>query len=161
MEIEVRDETGHVSDAQLALVRELLERAAERLGQLDRAVLVTFVSQEKIRQLNQTYRGIDAPTDVISLEYQQEEISCPTSLSPSDWSQVIAEFNQYLGELYLSVEQAVEQSRAYGHSLDREIGFLVVHGFLHLNGYDHIKEEEEKEMVDLQEEILQSYGLTR
>lgn len=66
-----------------------------------------------------------------------------------------------LGDIFLSYDKAVEQATEYGHSFDRELGFLLVHGFLHLNGYDHMTEADEKEMFALQEEILREYGLTR
>ena len=61
----------------------------------------------------------------------------------------------------ISVERAKEQAQEYGHSFDRELGFLAVHGFLHLNGYDHMTPEDEKEMFILQEDILTAYGLKR
>ena len=66
-----------------------------------------------------------------------------------------------IGELFISVDKAREQAAEYGHSFEREMGFLAVHGFLHINGYDHYTPEEEKEMFGLQEEILTAYGLTR
>jgi len=65
------------------------------------------------------------------------------------------------GDIIISVDRAKEQAEEYGHSLERELGFLALHGFLHLNGYDHQTEEEEKEMTGLQTEILTAYGLTR
>ena len=66
-----------------------------------------------------------------------------------------------IGDIIISVDRAKEQAEEYGHSLERELGFLALHGFLHLNGYDHQTEEEEKEMTGLQTEILTAYGLTR
>ena len=66
-----------------------------------------------------------------------------------------------LGDIIISVEKAHEQAEEYGHSFLRELGFLAVHGFLHLLGYDHMTEEDEKEMFRRQEEILENYGLTR
>ena len=66
-----------------------------------------------------------------------------------------------LGDIMISVERAKEQAEEYGHSFDRELGFLAVHGFLHLNGYDHMTPEDEKEMFTLQEDILTAYGLKR
>ena len=67
----------------------------------------------------------------------------------------------YIGELFISIDKAHEQAEEYGHSFEREMGFLAVHGFLHINGYDHYTPEEEAEMFGLQEEILTAYGLTR
>ncbi len=71
------------------------------------------------------------------------------------------DFDAYIGELYISIDKAREQAEDYGHSFEREMGFLAVHGFLHINGYDHYTPEEEAEMFGLQEEILTAYGLTR
>ena len=76
-------------------------------------------------------------------------------------AEMMAEFDTYIGELFISVDKAREQAAEYGHSFEREMGFLAVHGFLHINGYDHYTPEEEKEMFGLQEEILTAYGLTR
>ncbi|HHJ7785168.1 TPA: rRNA maturation RNase YbeY, partial [Streptococcus pyogenes] len=113
---------------------------------------------------NLEYRDTDRPTDVISLEYKpetpilfsQEDLAADPSLA-----EMMAEFDAYIGELFISIDKAREQSQEYGHSFEREMGFLAVHGFLHINGYDHYTLEEEKEMFTLQEEILTAYGLTR
>lgn len=66
-----------------------------------------------------------------------------------------------IGDIIISVDKTAEQASDYGHSFDRELGFLALHGFLHLNGYDHMEEAEEKVMFDLQKEILDAYGLER
>lgn len=66
-----------------------------------------------------------------------------------------------LGDIFISLDRTKEQAKDYGHSFERELGFLVVHGFLHLNGYDHQTEAEEKEMFALQEKILKEHGLER
>ena len=78
-----------------------------------------------------------------------------------DLAEVLTEFDAYIGELFISVDKAREQAQEYGHSFEREMGFLAVHGFLHINGYDHYTPQEEKEMFSLQEEILDAYGLKR
>ena len=66
-----------------------------------------------------------------------------------------------LGEIYICLGRAKDQANEYGHSLKRELCFLLTHGFLHLNGYDHMTEEDEKVMFSLQDEILNSFGVTR
>ncbi|EHE91867.1 Putative metal-binding protein [Streptococcus thermophilus CNCM I-1630] len=76
-------------------------------------------------------------------------------------AEMMGEFDSYIGELFISIDKAREQAEEYGHSYEREMGFLAVHGFLHINGYDHYTPEEEAEMFGLQEEILTAYGLTR
>ena len=117
----------------------------------------------QIHEMNLEQRGIDRPTDVLSfpmIEYEE----------PGDFSVIDEEsaeaFNPESGELMLgdiviSKEKVLSQAEEYGHSYEREMGFLAVHGFLHINGYDHYTPEEEAEMFGLQEEILTAYGLTR
>ena len=106
---------------------------------------------------------MDRPTDVVSLEYKPEELISfeDLGLEDEDLAGLMDEFDTYIGELYISIDRAREQAAEYGHSFEREMGFLAVHGFLHINGYDHYTPQEEAEMFGLQEEILTAYGLTR
>lgn len=116
-------------------------------------VSITFVDKEEIQQLNLTYRAIDEPTDVISFEMQAfnpGEIIVP----PSDHPLV-------LGDIIVCVEVAKDQALTYNHSFKRELGFLIVHGILHLLGYDHATTEEEKEMFSKQTHLLREFGLER
>lgn len=103
---------------------------------------VVFVTQDEIQRLNATYRQIDKPTDVLSF--------------PNDDPQ-----DQTLGDIFISLEQARIQASDYNHSFEREVGFLAVHGYLHLKGYDHHTELEEKIMIEKQEEILKRVKLER
>lgn len=158
------DETGQVSPEIMKQTLDLLNFAAERLGKEKKEMAVTFVTNERSHQLNLEYRDTDRPTDVISLEYKPE---VPFTFEEEDLAdnpelaEMLDEFDSYIGELFISVDKAQEQAEAYGHSFEREMGFLAVHGFLHINGYDHYTPEEEKEMFTLQEEILTAYGLSR
>lgn len=158
------DETGQVSPEIMKQTLDLLRFAAERLGKEKKEMAVTFVTNERSHQLNLEYRDTDRPTDVISLEYKPE---IPFTFEEEDLAdnpelaEMLDEFDSYIGELFISVDKAQEQAEAYGHSFEREMGFLAVHGFLHINGYDHYTPEEEKEMFTLQEEMLTAYGLTR
>lgn len=125
---------------------------------------VTFVNNARVHEVNLEYRGIDRPTDVVSLEYkpEQEILFDEEDLAENpELAEMMDEFDSYIGELYISIDKAREQAEDYGHSYEREMGFLAVHGFLHINGYDHYTPEEEAEMFGLQEEILTAYGLTR
>lgn len=72
-----------------------------------------------------------------------------------------AEMPRMLGDIIISIERTKEQAKEYGHSFDRELGFLALHGFLHLLGFDHMNEEDEKVMFTKQKEILEEYGLSR
>ena len=108
---------------------------------------VIIVDEKKIRELNNTYRGKDSVTDVISFALEDgEEIDMP---------------ERCLGEIYICLKRAKEQANEYGHSLKRELCFLLTHGFLHLMGYDHMKKKDEEVMFALQDEILNSFGVIR
>ncbi|HFI0645384.1 TPA: rRNA maturation RNase YbeY [Streptococcus suis] len=164
MYIEMIDETGQVSAQMQEQITELLQFAAEKIGKQNKEMAVTFVDNKRVHEVNLEYRGIDRPTDVVSLEYKPEnEIFFDEEdlLDNPELAEMMEDFDAYIGELYISIDKAREQAEDYGHSYEREMGFLAVHGFLHINGYDHYRPEEEAEMFGLQEEILTAYGLTR
>ncbi|MCY7464083.1 rRNA maturation RNase YbeY, partial [Bacillus paralicheniformis] len=93
---------------------------------------------EEIQKINKEYRGKDYPTDVISFALEED--------GEGEIEIIGADMPPVLGDIIISADKAREQAEEYGHSLMRELGFLTVHGFLHLLGYDHMTEEEEKEM---------------
>ncbi|WP_295731564.1 rRNA maturation RNase YbeY [uncultured Limosilactobacillus sp.] len=157
MELEIYDHTeGQLTDHQYQLAKDLLNFAAKKLQLTDRdEISLTFVRNPEIKEINAKYRGVDRATDVISFAINDgdEDIVIDET--------VAAELPHDLGDLFISVDKVREQALFLGHSTDRELGFLVVHGFLHLNGYDHEQPEDEKKMFSLQEKILDEYGLTR
>ena len=164
MYVEMIDETGQVSEEIKNQTLDLLQFAAEKTGKENKEMAVTFVTNERSHELNLEYRDTDRPTDVISLEYKPESdltFSEEDLAENSELAEMLDEFDAYIGELFISVDKAREQAEKYGHSFEREMGFLAVHGFLHINGYVHYTPEEEKEMFTLQEEILTAYGLKR
>ena len=158
MDLQLIDETKHVTDHQLDLVRGVLEYAANYLSLPENTEMsVTLMDNKHIHEINKKYRGIDKPTDVISFAMEEDGDEDDIIL-PSDME---FEMPKNLGDLMIPMEKVAEQAEYLGHSQDRELGFLTVHGFLHLNGYDHMKAEDEKEMFSLQDEILDGYGLQR
>lgn len=164
MYIEMIDETGQVPAQMQEQITDLLQFAAEKIGKQNKEMAVTFVDNKRVHEVNLEYRGIDRPTDVVSLEYKPEnEIFFDEEdlQDNPELAEMMEDFDAYIGELYISIDKAREQAEDYGHSYEREMGFLAVHGFLHINGYDHYTPEEEAEMFGLQEEILTAYGLTR
>ena len=164
MYIEIVDETGQVSEKIIKQTQDILEFAAQKTGKEQKEMAVTFVSNERSHELNLEYRDTDRPTDVISLEYKPEldiAVDEEDLLDHPELAEMLEDFDAYIGELFISVDKAREQAEEFGHSFEREMGFLAVHGFLHINGYDHYTPEEEAEMFGLQEEILTAYGLTR
>ena len=119
-------------------------------------ISITFVDNEQIREINRETRDIDRATDVLSFpmnEMKDGEFLCEPDTD--DRGRLI------LGDIVISLEKAQAQAQEYGHSYKREVSFLCVHSMLHLIGFDHMVEEEEKQMFALQEEILESLGITR
>lgn len=150
-----------IPEAWIDKLSELLKLAGEAEGLTDGEVTLTFVDDEEIHELNREYRGIDRPTDVLSFAMQDEgteELDIIFEVESEDEADPISGM---LGDIIISAERALAQSEEYGHSLEREIGFLFVHGFLHLIGYDHQDEESEAVMTAKQEAVLQKAGLTR
>ncbi|MGE0910614.1 rRNA maturation RNase YbeY [Bacillus atrophaeus] len=152
--IDIIDETESVAEEMLKEVEKLLQFAAEREGVQDQAeVSVTIVTNDEIQQINKEYRGKDTPTDVISFALEEE--------GEDELEIVGAEMPPVLGDIIISADRTREQAEEYGHSFLRELGFLAVHGFLHLLGYDHMTKEQEEEMFTKQKDLLDNYGLTR
>ena len=119
---------------------------------------VTLMDNDHIHEINKKYRGVDKPTDVISFAMEEDDPDETPIIIPDELKDQIP---KNLGDLMISMDKVKEQADYLGHSTDRELGFLAVHGFLHLNGYDHMRAEDEKKMFGLQREILDGYGLTR
>ncbi|MCM3788465.1 rRNA maturation RNase YbeY [Domibacillus indicus] len=152
--VDFLDETNKLGEGVEELAEELLQLAAEKEAVPDGSeVSVTFVTNERIQEINRDYRDKDAPTDVISFaleEMGEDEVTITGTDMP-----------RILGDIIISIDRAKEQAEEYGHSFERELGFLTVHGFLHLLGYDHMNEQDEKEMISRQKDILDAYGLER
>jgi len=126
----------------------VLDHALEH-EKVDNAIFsIIFVEDEEIHRINKEYRGIDRITDVISFAFEDE---------------MDLEYNdiRLLGDIYICIPQMKRQAEEYGHSEKRELSFLAVHGLLHLLGYDHMNEKDEKEMFGLQELILNETNIKR
>lgn len=116
---------------------------------IDNSILnVIIIDNEEIHKINREYRGIDRPTDVISFALEDDHTFVSLDIT-------------VLGDIYISIDKVYEQAKLYNHSVIREISFLTVHGVLHLLGYDHIKEEEEKIMFDKQRKYLDELDIKR
>ncbi|RFU65749.1 rRNA maturation RNase YbeY [Peribacillus glennii] len=152
--IDFIDETEKISMEARSLVEGVLQFAAE-FEQVEQGseLSVTFVDNNRIRDINKEYRGKDAPTDVISFAMEE--------MGEDEVEIVGADIPRMLGDIIISLDKAREQAGEYGHSFERELGFLALHGLLHLLGYDHMNEADEKVMFGKQKEILDEYGLTR
>jgi probable rRNA maturation factor len=133
---------------ELEELRKLIEYAVEKEKLNNVEFSVIFVNNDKIHELNKQYRQIDKPTDVLTFALE-------------DNNDIIKMDTRLLGDIYISIDKAREQAQEYGHSYLRELAFLMIHGFLHLLGYDHMNEIDEKEMFSRQEEILNEYGIKK
>jgi len=111
-------------------------------------VSLVFTDSDTVRRLNRDYRGVDEPTDVIAFHMlSQKETSPPFVLPPDGVTR--------LGEVIISYPQAVEQAKEQGHSVNKELALLIIHGILHLLGYDHEQPEEEAKMRAKEKELLE------
>ena len=128
------------------IIKEVLSKCfkEEELGN-HISITVTLTNPENIRNINRKYRQIDNPTDVLSFPmYEKEEISEVKQ----------QKYEVILGDIVISIHKVEEQAEEYGHSFKRELSYMVVHGFYHLMGFDHMKEEEKAEMREKEENIL-------
>lgn len=159
MDITMIDKTGRVTDKEQELVTDLLDTASQVLDLAESTEMsVTFVDNKEIQEINREFRHKDMPTDVISFAIEDEVEGEPDIIFPDGEA---IDLPQDLGDIFISIDRAREQAEEYGHTYERELGFLAVHGFLHLNGFDHMTPEDEEEMFSLQRKILEQYGLQR
>ena len=136
MKIRIIDEynVSSIKELDVKKAKDDLNKAFLKRFNTKDSVTVILVNEERIQEINNFYRKMDRVTDVISFEEHDEE--------------------GYLGEIFICIPKAISQSKEYGHSLQREFTFLMCHGLLHLHGYDHLNEEQEKEMFAIQDEIM-------
>lgn len=146
MEIDFTSINTNFSDYEEKFIK-LTEIALNRLKLTFNPIIsVSLINNKQIHKINKKYRQIDRPTDVISFAFMDGDDSKEKVFHST---QTVC-----LGDIYISIEKAEEQAKEYGHSIERELSFLYVHGLLHLLGYDHMKKEDEEIMFPLQEEIL-------
>ncbi len=150
-----------ITDKLIGLLEKILQEAGKQEGVTEGEVALTFVDDEAIHELNLEYRNIDRPTDVLSFAMNESLDDEPLIHYGEGVPEAEGEPETMLGDIIISIPRAIVQSEDYGHSVERELGFLFVHGFLHLLGYDHQDEESEAEMMGKQEQVLQQIGLTR
>ena len=131
-----------------SFVRKVVKHTLKKMEAEKSEVNIIFVGLEEIHEINKTYRNVDRPTDVISFALEDTE-------------DVTVYEERVRGDIYICLDKVHEQAKEYGHTEIREMAFLIVHGLLHLLGYDHMIKEEEKIMFGLQEEILNEMGITR
>lgn len=136
------------------LIDRVLEECfhTEGLDDFNIYISVTLTNPENIRKLNNEYRNIDKETDVLSFPmFEKSEILNLKKI----------EYEEALGDIIISVDRVKEQAIEYGHSFERELSYMIVHGFYHLMGEDHIKEEDKKIMREKEEKVLEKLNILR
>ena len=144
--------------------KKLIERVVrtcfeeENLQNTNLYLNVILTNPKNIRETNKAYRNIDKETDVLSFPmFQKEEIEALINKSQNENIEV----EDVLGDIMISIPRVIEQAKEYGHSVERELAYMVVHGFYHVMGYDHIKEEDKAIMRPKEEYVLNKLNITR
>ena len=118
-------------------------------------ISITLTNPEHIHEINKQYRNVDRATDVLSFPmFEKEELD--EKIKNNDF-----EHEDVLGDIVISIEKVEEQSKEYGHSFEREFAYMLVHGFYHLMGYDHIEDDDKVIMRKKEEIVLNKLGITR
>ena len=128
----------------------------EKLKNLNLYISITLTTPSVIRDLNKEYRNIDKETDVLSFPmFEKIEIDQMVE------NQIKLPIRETIGDVVVSIERVKEQAQEYGHSFDRELSYMIVHGFYHLMGYDHIDEKDKKIMRPKEEKVLNELNILR
>ena len=139
------------------LIEKVIRKCFEEEKLLDTKlyVSITLTNPENIRKINKQYRNIDKETDVLSFPmFEKSEIENILMKKQANVEDV-------LGDIVISLERVYEQAKEYNHSFERELAYMLVHGFYHLMGYDHIEEKDKEQMRPKEEKILQDLNITR
>lgn len=127
----------------------------EKIENSKLCITITLTNPENIKRINNEYRNIDRATDVLSFPmFEKEELE--EKIKTNDFKH-----EDVLGDIIISIKKVQEQAIEYGHSFERELSYMVVHGFYHLMGYDHIQEEDKKKMRPKEEKILNDLKIGR
>lgn len=151
MEIDLAliNQTETIKEDYSADLRNIVAKTCEILDiDEDLELSCIIVSTDKIHEINKEYRHLDKPTDVISFALEDNE-------------QIVGGDVRVLGDIFICDDYVINQAQEYGHSPRREFCFLFTHGLLHLLGYDHMNEEDEKEMIGLQKQVLDNLEIKR
>ena len=151
MHIQISYDDGIARDAKIEeVIQKVCDEVSRVYGLEDDELSILLCDNKKIHELNNEYRGIDRPTDVLSF-----------ALNEGDDYEGSEEEHHLLGDMILSLERAHEQAIEYGHSFERELAYLTTHSCLHILGYDHMTDEDKKEMRTEEEFVLSNLGYVR
>ena len=139
------------------IINQVLEKCykVEKIDTTKIYINIILTNPEKIRQINKEYRNIDKETDVLSFPmFEKDELDKLLEKQENIEKDI-------LGDIIISISKVIEQAKEYNHSFERELAYMVVHGFYHLMGYDHMEEEEKKVMRSKEENILEQLEINR
>ena len=139
------------------IIKKVIEQCfkEEKLENSKLNISITLTTPENIRKINKEYRNVDNETDVLSFPiFEKEELDKKILNNKFEYEDI-------LGDIVISIKRVEEQAKEYGHSFERELSYMIVHGFYHLMGYDHIKEEDKLVMRSKEEKVLTKLGITR
>ena len=157
-EVLIEEETISLSPKLKNVIREVSAKVLEQQGiTVDTSLYVTITNDKEIQKINRVHRQIDASTDVLSFPLLSYTVPGKIEAETGDYE----DGRLVLGDIVISDEHAQQQALEYGHSLEREYGFLVAHSTLHLLGYDHEEESEREVMREKEEKALAALQLTR
>jgi len=143
------EENKEYEDKVFKVIKKCFEE--EKLKELNLYISITLTTPQKIKQLNKHYRNIDKETDVLSFPmFEKEELEKRKGLN-----------QDVLGDIVISIEKVKEQSQEYGHSFERELAYMAVHGFYHLMGYDHMNENDKLLMRQKEENVLNKLNILK
>lgn len=138
-------------------IKKVIEQCFKEEGLENSKLYITFTltTPEEIKKINTEYRNIERATDVLSFPmFEKDELE--KKIEEKDFN-----YPDVLGDIVISIEKVEEQAKEYGHSFGRELSYMVVHGFYHLMGYDHIKEDDKKQMRQKEEKVLNALNIIR
>lgn len=151
----------YLEEKENAKYEEIIEKVIKKCFEVENLIdsqlyiSITLTNPENIRKINKEYRDVDKPTDVLSFPmFEKEEID--NKIAEKDF-----EHEDVLGDIVISIEQVQNQAEEYGHGFEREFAYMIVHGFYHLMGYDHMVEEDKQIMRQKEENILNALEITR
>lgn len=146
------------SKVQTEFIKKVVEACfkEENLFSLNLYLSITLTTKENIHKLNKKYRNVDKETDVLSFPMFEKQ-----QLEEIIKNKIKNKLLEPIGDIVISIEQVEKQAKEYGHSFERELAYMIVHGFYHIMGYDHIEEEQKEEMRPKEEKVLEAIKQTR
>lgn len=149
--LDIEEDKQYIDLAEKVIRQAFLE---EKIENINLYINVIFTNPENIKSINKQYRNIDKETDVLSFPmFEKEEIEVMKEKGN--------DIEEVLGDIIVSIERVKEQAREYGHSFERELSYMLIHGFYHLMGYDHMEENDKIKMREKEEVVLNKLNILR